>query len=233
MSLALQLDPYVQFAVENQDRLARMLVEHVILVCQTLAIALPIGVGAGVFISLYDRASAPVLWFTGILLTIPSLAFFGVLVPVLGIGAPPVIAALVCYSLLPIVRNTYIGLTRADASAVEAGTGLGMTRWQRLRQVRFPVALPVVMAGVRNAVVIVVGLAAIGAFIAGPGLGDFIFRGINGGNTPMIVVTTVILSGLALAFDYGLAVIEELLRMRNGEAVDPTLVTKSLQRLPL
>jgi osmoprotectant transport system permease protein len=233
MSLALQLDPYVQFAVENQDRLTRMLLEHLILVCQTLAIALPLGVGAGVFISLYDRASTPVLWFAGILLTVPSIAFFGLLVPVLGIGSPPVIAALVCYSLLPIIRNTYIGLTRADASTVEAGTGLGMTRWQRLRRVRFPVALPVVMAGVRNAVVIVVGLAAIGAYIAGPGLGDFIFQGINGGNIPMIVVTTIVLSALALAVDYALAVVEELLRLRNGEAVDPNLVTKSVQRLPL
>ncbi|MWG36826.1 ABC transporter permease [Halomarina oriensis] len=208
-----------------------MLVEHVVLVLQTLAIALPIGVGAGVFVSLYDRASTPVLWFAGVLLTIPSIALFGVLVPVLGIGAPPVIAALVAYSLLPIIRNTYVGLDRADASTVEAGTGLGMTRWQRLRRVRLPVALPVVMAGVRNAVVIVVGLAAIGAFIGGPGLGDFIFYGISDGNTPMIVVTTVVLSALALTFDYGIAAVEELLRLRNGEDIDPTLATKTLRLL--
>jgi osmoprotectant transport system permease protein len=228
---ATPLDSFVRFAVENQDRLSRMLVEHVILVIQTLAIALPLGIGAGVFITLYERASTPVLWFAGVLLTIPSIALFGVLVPVLGIGAPPVIAALVAYSLLPIIRNTHVGLTRADGSAMEAGTGLGMTRWQRLRRVQFPVALPVMMAGIRNAVVILVGLAAIGAFIGGPGLGTLIFYGINNGNTAMIVVTTVVLSGLALAFDYGLAVVEEALRLRNGESIEPTIATKTLRLL--
>jgi osmoprotectant transport system permease protein len=231
LALALPFDPFVEFATENQDRLARMFVEHVVLVAQTLLLALPLGVALGVFITLYERASTPVLWFAGVLLTIPSIALFGVLVPVLGIGAPPVIAALVAYSLLPIVRNTYVGLSRADEATVEAGQGLGMTRWQRLRRLRLPVALPVVMAGVRNATVIVVGLAAIGAFIGGPGLGHFIFNGISDGNTAMIVVTTVVLSGLALAFDYGLAVVEELLRMRNGETVEPTLATKTLRLL--
>lgn len=231
LALATPFDSFVQFAVENQDRLSRMFVEHVVLIVQTLLIALPLGVASGVFITLYDRASTPVLWFAGILLTIPSIAFFGVLVPVLGIGAPPVIAALVAYSLLPIVRNTYVGLERANEATVEAGQGLGMTRWQRLRRLRLPVALPVMMAGVRNATVILVGLGAIGAFIGGPGLGHFIFNGINDGNTAMIVVTTILLSGLALAFDYGLAVVEELLRLRNGETLEPALATKTLRLL--
>lgn len=222
------LDEYVGFVAENADRLLRLLVEHISITLWTLAIALPIAIGFGVFISYYERAATPVLWVASVLLTIPAIAFFGILVPVLGIGNPPTIAALVAYAQLPVIRNTYIGLTQADAAAIEAGTGLGMTRTERLRRVRLPVALPVVMAGIRNAVVLLVGLVVIAAFIGGGGLGFFIFYGISQGDTAMIVVTTVVLSMLALAFDYAFAVVEEGLRLRNGENIEPTFATRTL-----
>ena len=227
-ALVLLLDGYVGFATDNAGRLLRLTYEHVLITLWTLAIALPIAISLGVLISYYRRAATAVLWVASILLTIPAIAFFGIMVPVLGIGNPPTIAALVAYSQLPVIRNTYIGLTRADEAAIEAGTGLGMTRLERLRRVRLPVALPVVMAGIRNAVVLLVGLVAIGAFIGAGGLGHFIFYGITQGDTAMIVVTTVILSALALAFDYGFAAIEEGLRLRNGEEVDPTALTRTL-----
>lgn len=222
------LEEFVGFALENADRMTRLFVEHVVITLWTLAIALPIAIGLGVFISYYERAATPVLWLASVLLTIPAIAFFGLLVPVLGIGNPPTIAALVAYAQLPVIRNTYIGLTRADAAAIEAGTGLGMTRTERLKRVRLPVALPVVMAGIRNAVVILVGLAAIGAFIGAGGLGHYIFYGITQGDTAMIVVTTIVLSALALAFDYGFGVVEEGLRLRNGEEIEPTIGTRTL-----
>jgi osmoprotectant transport system permease protein len=225
----LLLDEFVGFAVDNAGRLARLTFEHIVITFWTLVIALPIAIGLGVFISYYQRAATAVLWVAGVLLTIPAIAFFGVLVPILGIGNPPTIAALVAYAQLPVIRNTYIGLTQVDAAAVEAGTGLGMNRLERLRRVRLPVALPVVMAGIRNAVVILVGLAAIGAFIGAGGLGDFIFFGISQSDTAMIVVTTVVLSVLALAFDYIFAVIEEGLRLRNGEEIDLTIATRTLK----
>lgn len=225
------LEELLRFTLENDSRLSRMLVEHVLLVVQTLVIALPVSVGLGVLCSFDDRLATGVIWAAGVLMTVPAIALFGVLIPVLGIGNPPVIVALVAYAQLPIVRNTYVGLTGTNPAAVEAGTGLGMTRWQRLRRVRLPMALPVMMAGIRNAVVILVGLGAIGAFIGAGGLGDFIFYGIADGNTAMIVVTTVVLSLLALAFDYLLAVVEDGLRLRNGEAVDASLVTRAVQRL--
>lgn len=227
-STVLFLGEYIEFALENSDRLIRLFFEHIMITLWTLAIALPIAIGLGVFISYYERAATPVLWGAGVLLTIPAIAFFGILVPVLGIGNPPTIAALVAYSQLPVVRNTYIGLTRADAAAIEAGMGLGMTRTDRLWRVRLPVALPVVMAGIRNAVVLLVGLAAIGGFIGAGGLGHFIFYGISQGDTAMIVVTTIILSALALAFDYAFAVVEESLRLRNGEEIDPAFITRTL-----
>ena len=110
--------------------------------------------------------------------------------------------------------------------AVEAGRGLGMSRWERLRRVQLPIALPVIMAGVRNAVVILIGIAAIGAYIGAGGLGAPIFNGITDANTPQIVVATLFLSGLALAVDYGLGVTEQLLRIRNGETVEKSVGTR-------
>lgn len=219
---------YIEFIVDNADRLLRFTYEHIVITMISLAIALPIAIGFGIFISYYDRAATVVLWIASILLTIPAIAFFGILVPILGIGNPPTIAALVAYTQLPVIRNTYLGVTRADAAAVEAGTGLGMTRLERLRLIRLPVALPVVMAGIRNAVVILVGLVAIGAFIGAGGLGYFIYYGIGQGNTVMIVVSTVLVSILALVFDYIFAFIEEQLRLRNGEEIDPTFLTRTL-----
>jgi osmoprotectant transport system permease protein len=226
MSVVTFLQSLVQFATQNSDRLLRLFGEHVVLVVQTLVIALPIAIGLGIAISYNERAATVVLWVASVLLTLPAIAFFGVLVPVLGIGTPPVVAALVCYSLLPIIRNTYLGITQTDPAAIEAGTGLGMTRFERLRRVRLPVALPVVMAGIRNAVVLLVGLATIGAFIGGPGLGFYIFFGINQGNTAMIVVATAAVSLLALAFDYLFAMTEHGLRLRNGEDLEPTYPTR-------
>ena len=222
------LGPYIEFAVENAGRLLRLTYEHIVITLVALAIALPIAIVAGVAISYDDRLATGVLWVASILLTVPAIALFGIMVPILGIGNPPVIAALVGYTQLPVIRNTYIGLTRADEAAIEAGTGLGMTRFERLWRVRLPVALPVVMAGIRNAVVLLVGLVAIGAFIGGGGLGDRIFYGITQGDTAMIVDTTILISILALAFDYVFATVEEGLRLRNGEEIEPTLVTRTL-----
>ncbi len=226
MSVVTFLQSLVQFTLDNSDRLLRLFGEHIVLVIQTLVIALPIAIGLGIAISYNERAATVVLWVASVLLTLPAIAFFGVLVPILGIGTPPVVAALVAYSQLPIIRNTYLGITQTNPAAIEAGTGLGMTRLERLRRVRLPVALPVVMAGIRNAVVLLVGLATIGAFIGGPGLGFYIFYGINQGNTTMIVVATVAVSVLALAFDYLFAMTEHGLRLRNGEDLEPMYTTR-------
>lgn len=226
--VVLFLNEYIGFAVKHSNELLRMTYEHIAITLWALAIALPIAIGLGAFISYYDRAAKPVLWVASVLLTLPAIALFGILVPVLGIGNRPTIAALVAYAQLPVIRNTYIGLTQVDAAAIEAGTGLGMTRIERLRRIRLPVALPVVMAGIRNVVVLLVGLAAIGAFIGAGGLGQFIFYGISRGDTTMIVVTTIILSLLALVFDYIFGVVEEGLRLRNGETINPTVITRAL-----
>lgn len=222
------IESYIEFALENRTELVELLIEHIQLVIQTLVIALPLGIGLGIFIAYYRPAAITVLWSAGIAMTIPSLALFGLLIPFLGIGNPPVIVALVLYAQLPIIRNTYIGLTSVDENVIEAGEGVGMTRWQRLTQLQIPAALPVMTAGVRNAVVILIGVATVGAYIGAGGLGDYIFRGIYSANTEMIVVATIIVSLLALVFDYALKTVEQLLQLRNGEDVPLTMGTKAI-----
>lgn len=230
-TVPLVLGSYVEFVLENVGSLLELTVQHVVIITQAIAIAVPLGVVLGTLITFDDRAATVVLWLAGIMMTIPSIALFGLLIPLFGIGTSPVIVALILYSQLPVIRNTYVGLTQVDPAAKKAGKGLGMSRLERLRKVEIPMALPMVMAGVRNAVVVLIGIAAIGAFIGAGGLGDFIFGGISDADTPKIVVTTVCLSLLALAFDYGFALIEQYLRRRNGESIDPLLLQQLVNKV--
>ncbi|RLM53803.1 ABC transporter permease [Halobellus sp. Atlit-31R] len=223
----LPLASYVEFLVDNSGELAGLTLAHLSLVLQAIAVAVPLGVVVGTLITYHDTAATIVLWLAGVMMTVPSIALFGLLIPVFGIGQPPVVVALILYSQLPVVRNTYVGLDRVDEAAVEAGTGLGMTRWERLRRVKLPMALPVIMAGVRNAVVVLIGIAAIGAFIGAGGLGDLIFNGVDEPDIRQLVVGTVLLSLLTLTIDYGFGLAERVLRARNGEDVSlPRLFTR-------
>lgn len=226
-----QVAAYWEFVVENLSQLALATVEHAEIITIAIALAVPIGVGLGILITFNDRLATIVIWLAGVMMTIPSIAMFGLLIPFVGIGAEPVIVALVLYSQLPVIRNTYVGLTDIDPAALEAGRAMGMTRTQLLWNVQIPKALPVIMSGVRNSVVILIGIAAIGAFIGAGGLGTFIFDGIARANVPMIVVATVILSALALVFDYGFKVGEQMFRLRNGEQIEPSRLTRLIQRV--
>jgi osmoprotectant transport system permease protein len=219
---------YLGFLIARWRDLLQLTIQHGEIVTISIAIAIFIGVTVGTLITLNDRAASVVLWLAGILMTIPSIALFGLLIPVLGIGSPPVIFSLVLYSQLPLIRNTYIGLTEVDEASIKIGRGMGMTRWEQLRYVQIPNALPVIMTGLRNAIIIIVGVAAIGAFIGAGGLGEYIFDGIRTRDIAMIVVTTIFLSGMALMLDYGFGVIEQLLRLRNGEDIDRARVTSMI-----
>lgn len=225
------LESYLQFAQLYGGDLVTLVIEHILITAYTIVIAVPLGVVIGTLMTHYERAAEPILWIASIMQTVPSVALFGILIPFIGIGTPPVVLALVLYSQLPVIRNTYIGITEVNEAAIEASEGLGMTTRERLRRVQLPMALPVIMAGVRNAVVILIGIAAIGAFIGAGGLGDFLFQGIRKRNVEMIVVTTVLLSALALTFDYGFGVSEQLLRVRNGEEIEPAGLTRLLQKV--
>ncbi|WP_435185571.1 ABC transporter permease [Halobellus sp. EA9] len=216
---------YLGFVLARWRDLLDLTIQHARIVGISIAIAIVIGISIGTLITFNDRAASIVLWLAGISMTVPSIALFGLLIPVLGIGAPPVIFSLVLYSQLPLIRNTYVGLTEVDEASIKVGRGMGMTKWEQLRYVQLPNALPVIMSGLRNAVVIIVGVAAIGAFIGAGGLGDFIFDGIRTRDIAKMVVTTIVLSAMALTLDYGFGVAEQLLRLRNGEDINRARVT--------
>jgi osmoprotectant transport system permease protein len=192
--------------------------EHAVLVLVATAAACALGIPLGILLARRPAAARPVLLFANAVQTIPSLALFGFLIPLPllgGIGARPAIVALVVYALLPILRNTHAGLTTVDPSVREAADGLGMTPRQRLRWVELPLAAPVVLAGVRIAAVVGVGLATIAAAIGAGGLGVLIYRGIATVDSRLILAGAVPAALLALAVDGLLAAIERRLARRQ------------------
>jgi len=189
---------------------------HLFLVCVSMAIAILLGVPVGMFLVKRKAARGVALGIASVLQTIPSLALFGFLIPLPflgGIGTRTAVIALVLYALLPILRNTVVGLTNLDQAVLEAAEAMGMTELQILLKVRFPLGLSVILAGIRTATVITIGVATIAAAIGAGGLGTFIFRGVA------MVSDTVILAGaipaalLALAADAALGLLERKLRV--------------------
>jgi len=186
--------------------------EHLLLVSVAIAIATLVGIPLGILITRQTQLRQPVLVIANILQTIPSMALFGLLIPIPiigGIGAVPAIVALTLYSFLPIIRNTYTGIMGIDPAIREAGRGMGMTDWQLLSQVEIPLAFEVILAGVRVATVIAIGIATIAAAIGAGGLGVFIFRGISVVNNQLILAGAVPAAAIALLADYGIGWLEK------------------------
>lgn len=193
--------------------------EHLVLVGISITVAVLVGIPLGVLITRKTWLRTPVLAIANILQTVPSLALFGLLIPIPiigGIGAIPAIVALTLYSFLPIIRNTYTGIMGIDPAIREAGRGMGMTDWQLLTQVEIPLAIPVILAGVRVATVIAIGIATIAAAIGAGGLGTLIFRGIAVVNDQLILAGAVPAAAIALLADYGLGWLEHQLTVRGG-----------------
>ena len=189
---------------ERRAEILQLTGEHLLLVVISTALAVLVGVPLGIALARRPRLARPVLGFAGVVQTIPSLALFGLLIPLPllgGIGARTAIVALVVYALLPILRNTYAGIRSVDPAIVEAATGLGMTMGQRLWLVELPLALPVVLAGVRIATVVSIGLATIAAAIGAGGLGVLIYRGIATVDNRLILAGALPAALLALAAD--------------------------------
>jgi ABC-type proline/glycine betaine transport systems, permease component len=190
--------------------------EHVLLVLISMAIAVAIGVPLGLVIVRQPRLRAVSLAVASILQTIPSLALFGFLIPLPflgGIGAHTAIVALVLYALLPILRNTFVGLTSIDPAILEAAEGMGMTQQQILFRVRLPLASSFIMAGIRTATVITIGIATIAAAIGAGGLGTFIFRGVAMVSDAVILAGAIPAAILALFADFLLGLLERRLRV--------------------
>ncbi|HWY43583.1 MAG TPA: ABC transporter permease [Candidatus Sulfotelmatobacter sp.] len=191
-------------------------IAHLLLVLVSMAIAILVGVPLGMMLVKRRRFRALALGFASVMQTIPSLALFGFLIPLPflgGIGTRTAVIALVLYALLPILRNTVVGLTNLDPAVLEAAEAMGMTEMQILVKVRFPLGLSVILAGVRTATVITIGVATIAAAIGAGGLGTFIFRGVAMVNDAVILAGAIPAALLALAADAALGLLERRMKV--------------------
>ncbi|BAZ15178.1 binding-protein-dependent transport systems inner membrane component [Calothrix sp. NIES-4071] len=202
------------FLIKYGSEILQRALEHLVLVGISIGVATLIGIPLGILITRKAILRQPILGVANILQTIPSLALFGLLIPVPiigGIGATPAIVALTLYSFLPIIRNTYTGITGVDSAVREAGRGMGMSDWELLMQVELPLAMNVILAGVRVATVIAIGIATIAAAIGAGGLGVFIFRGIAVVNNQLILAGAVPAAVIAFIADFGIGLLEKRL----------------------
>lgn len=189
--------------------------EHIWLVGISLIIAMFTGVPMGIIITKNRELANKVIGGANVIMTVPSIALFGLMLPILaivghGLGKVPAVIALVLYSLLPIIRNTYIAIKNVDPAIVDAGRGMGMTKWQLLREVEIPLAIPVILAGLKTAAVMNIGIAAIAAYIGAGGLGVFIQQGIARSHEAMILTGALAVSLLAIFVDLSMSLLERV-----------------------
>lgn len=190
------------YVTTNYLQILDLLGEHLYLSIFAVVIAIVVGVPLGILISREPRLSKPVIGITNVIQAVPSIALLGFLIPFIGIGSTPAIVMVVLYSLLPIVKNTYIGLTNIDADILEAAKGIGLTKSQTMRKVQLPLALPMIMAGIRISAVTAVGLMTIAAFIGAGGLGYLVFSGVQTVDNNMILAGAIPACILALLIDF-------------------------------
>lgn len=206
----------LRFFANHRTEIFSLTIEHIWLVGVSIALAAAIGIPLGIVITRQRWLKQPILGASNVIQIIPSLALFGFLLPVPWLGERAdrlAILALTLYALLPIIRNTYTGITTIDPAVREVARGMGMTRGQMLRIVELPLATAVILSGVRVATVITIGVATIAAAIGAGGLGEFIFRGLAMVDNRVILAGAIPAAVLALAADQGFGAIEKLLRV--------------------
>ncbi|MHC8515534.1 osmoprotectant update ABC transporter permease/substrate-binding subunit OpuFB [Sporosarcina sp. ITBMC105] len=204
---------------DRKEDLLTAFIEHIQISLIALFFAVLLSIPIGIYLTHKERIAEAVIGASAVLQTIPSLALLGLLIPLFGIGKVPAIIALVAYALLPILRNTYTGIKEVDPSLKEAATAMGMNQWKRLVKVELPLASPVIMAGIRTSMVLIVGTTTLAALIGAGGLGDLILLGIDRNNTSLIVLGAVPAALLALAFDFLLKKFEGMSFKRVAVAV--------------
>lgn len=201
------------FLQENFAQTLFLTWEHIWIVGLSLVIAMCTGIPIGIFITRSKEMAQRVIAGANVIMTVPSIALFGLMLPILalvghGLGKVPAVIALVLYSLLPIIRNTYIAIKNVDPALVDAGRGMGMSKWQLLREVEIPLAVPVILAGLKTAAVMNIGIAAIAAYVGAGGLGVFIQQGIARSHESMILAGALAVSLLAVFVDLAMGLLE-------------------------
>lgn len=204
------MSSFIKVFQNRKEDLVSALLEHIELSFIALLFAVLIAIPLGIFLTKRKKAAESIIGITAVLQTIPSLALLGLLIPLLGIGKVPAVIALVVYALLPILRNTYTGIKEVDPSLTEAARAMGMNERQQLMKVELPLAMPVIMAGIRTGMVLIVGTATLAALIGAGGLGDIILLGIDRNNSTLIVLGAVPAALLAILFDLLLRRFEHL-----------------------
>jgi osmoprotectant transport system permease protein len=198
----------MSYLFNNFGAVSVLFLQHLRMTVEVLAISLVIALPIGVLIARISWLRDPVLGVLGVIYTIPSLSLFVLLIPIFGLGLTPAVIALVAYAQLVLVRNWTIGLTTIDPVILEAAKGMGMSSWQRFWQVEFPLALPLLLAGIRLATLSTIGIGTIAAFIDAGGLGTLLFIGVTTANFSKILTGAVAVSVLAIAANYGLRFFE-------------------------
>ena len=206
----------LNFIIKNIDNVLFLTWEHIYMVGISLVIATLIGVPLGIIITKNENLAKKVINGANIMMTVPSIALFGLMLPVLaiigeGLGKVPAIIALILYSQLPIIRNTYVAIKNVPPSIRNAGKGMGMNRWELLKEVEIPIAVPVIVAGLRTAAVMNIGIAAIAAYVGAGGLGVYIQNGIDRVYPEMILAGALLVSIFAILVDAVMALVERVL----------------------
>lgn len=204
------MSDFIQVFQDRKGELLGSFIEHIQISFIAILLAALIAIPLGIFLSKREKIADGIIGITAVLQTIPSLALLGILIPLFGIGVVPATIALVVYALLPILRNTYTGIKEVDASLIEAARAMGMNSRKRLIKIEIPLAMPVMMAGIRTAMVLIIGTATLAALIGAGGLGDIILLGIDRNDTHLILLGAIPAALLAILFDFLLKIFENL-----------------------
>lgn len=197
------------FFAQYGDELVSKTIEHFYISIISLLIAIVVAVPLGILLSKTKRTANVVLTIAGVLQTIPTLAILALMIPIFGVGKTPAIVALFIYVLLPILNNTVLGVQNIDKNIIEAGTSMGMTKLQLMKDVEFPLALPLIISGIRLSSVYVISWATLASYIGAGGLGDLVFNGLNLYEPPMIISAAILVTCLALLIDFLLSLVEK------------------------
>jgi len=206
----------IDFLRENFSQLIVKIGEHLFISSLAIALGIVVAVPAGIAVTRSKKLSVVLITIASILQTIPSLALLSMMVPIIGIGKLPAIIALFIYSLLPIIRNTMLGINGVNEFLVDAGKGMGMTANEIMFKIKLPLSAPVIMSGIRLSAVYVVSWTAIASYIGAGGLGDFIFSGLNTFDTNLIFLGTICVTMIAICTDFLLGKLEKFVEPKTS-----------------